>query len=261
MLQAERHRWIVNQLALHEVLRAEELASDCGVTLETIRKDLIVLEEKGRLKRTRGGAQRLPSHRFDLPLPERESLNRPAKAAIARTAARLIRPRDTVFLDASSTVLTMTEFFPTHEVTVMTNASHVVVALGGQEKVDLICTGGDYERRSRSYVGLLAEEAVQRYYLQWFFIGVDAFDGQRGASEVNPGQARLKERILPLAERVCVLADHTKLERKSAFFFARPRQVHLLITDAAADPAILARYREGGIEVLVAEAEAHSGGR
>lgn len=241
---------------MREVLRAEELAEGCGVTLETIRKDLIALEGAGQLKRTRGGAQRLPSHRFDLPLPEREALNRRYKAPIARAAAGLIRPRDTVFLDASSTVLTMTEFFPAHEVTVITNASHVVVTLGRFEKVDLICTGGDYERRSRSYVGPLAEEAVQRYFLQWFFIGVDAFDAQRGASEVNPGQARLKERILPLAERVCVLADHTKLERKSAFFFARPRQVHLLITDAEADPKLLTRYREIGIEVLVAEIDA-----
>ena len=256
MLLAERHQWILNQLALKEVLPAEELATACSVTLETIRKDLIALEKTGRLQRTRGGARRLPSQRFDLPLPEREALNRALKAPIARAACGLIRPRDTVFLDASSTVLTMTEFFPPQEATVITNASHVVVALGPYEKIDLVCTGGDYERRSRSYVGPLAEEAVQRYFLQWLFIGVDGIDSRRGASEVNPGQARLKERIIPVAERVCVLADHTKLERKSAFFFARPRQIHILITDAAADRSVLNSFQEQGIEVVIAKDEA-----
>lgn len=253
MLLAERQEWILKQVSLREIVKAEDLAEDCGVTLETIRKDLIALEQAGRLRRTRGGARRLPSQRFDLPLPEREALNRDLKAAIARRACDLIRPRDIVFLDASSTALTMTEFFPRQECTVITNASHVVVALGPNESVDLICTGGDYERRSRSYVGRLAEDAVQRYYLQWFFIGVDGFDGQRGASEVNPGQARLKERIVSMAERVCVLADHTKLERKSPFFFASARQAHVLITDKGADPELLERYRKLGIEVLVAE--------
>ena len=253
MLTPARHDHILHQVALHGTVRSEDLARECGVTGETIRKDLIQLEVDGRIRRTRGGAARLSLNRLDLPLPEREPLNRPEKAAIARHACSLLRARDTIFLDASSTVLTMTEFFPEQEATVITNANHVVVSLGNREQVDLICTGGDYEKRSRSYVGILAEEAVRRYYLQWLFIGVDGLDSVRGASEVNPGQARLKEQILPMAEKVCVLADHSKLERKSPFFFARPEQLDLLITDAGASEKTMASFRKRGIEVQVAQ--------
>ena len=127
--------------------------------------------------------------RYEMPLPERESFHRAEKGMIAQAAAELIANRDTVFLDASSTVMTLAEFFPDVEATVITNAHHVVVSLGHRETVDVICTGGDYEKRSRSYVGTLAEEAARRFYMQWLFMGVDGLDALRGASEVNRGQA------------------------------------------------------------------------
>jgi DeoR family transcriptional regulator of aga operon len=213
------------------------------------------MDKQGDVKRTRGGAERVAQQRYDLPLPEREQLNRREKQAIALAACKLIQTRDSVFLDASSTVLEMTRFFPSKDLTVITNANHVVVALGDRLDVNLICTGGEYERRSRSYVGMVAEDAVQRYYLQWMFIGVDGLDAARGASEVNPGQARLKERILPMAENVCILADHTKLGRKSPFFFAKTNQFKYLITDAAASAAAVEPFREAGITIIRASVD------
>jgi len=251
MLPIERREVILRGIRQTGLVKVPDIAAACGVSEETIRKDLIGMEREGLVKRTRGGARRVQNTRLDLPLPEREPLNRKEKRAIAEAACQLIQPRDTVFLDASSTVLDMTGWFPEEEFTVVTNANHVIVALGDRPGVDLICTGGEYERRSRSYVGIVAEESIQRYYLQWMFVGVDGLDPARGASEVNPGQARLKERLIPLAEKVCVLADHTKLNRKSPFFFARTNQIHTLITDAGATPDLVDPYRKGGIEVIV----------
>lgn len=252
MFNYQRHEKILQKLNLQGSLNTEQMAEECQVSAETIRKDLILLDQQGKLRRVRSGAVRAPMSRYDLPLPEREAFHRPEKGAIASAACKLIRNRDTVFLDASSTVMTMTEFFPDLEATVITNAHHVVVSLGDRDKVDLICTGGDYEKRSRSYVGTLAEEAARRFYMQWLFMGVDGLDAERGASEVNRGQARLKEQILNMAEHVCILADHSKLNRKSPFFFARPHQIHTLITDGKATPEQLAPFRDQNIRVITA---------
>lgn len=251
MLGSQRHLAILKILTSEESVSIRFLEQELGVSGETIRTDLIQLEKEGKLHRIRGGARGLNEHNLGLPLPERAALNREEKATIARQACRLIRPRDTVFLDASSTVLTMKDFFPDLETTVITNANHVVVSLGHRSNVDIVCTGGEYEQRSRSYVGILAEEAIQRYYIHWLFIGVDGIDSLRGPSEVNRGQAHLKERIIPLAEKVCVLADHTKLERNSAFFFARPNHIHMLLTDHKADPLHVERFEQAGIKVIV----------
>ena len=58
-----------------------------------------------------------------------------------------------------------------------------------------------------------------------------------------------------MAEQVCILADHSKLERKSPFFFAGPHQIHTLVTDAGASPEQLDPFRERHIRVIVASGE------
>ncbi|KAF0094508.1 MAG: hypothetical protein E1N59_1813 [Puniceicoccaceae bacterium 5H] len=252
MIAAERYDLILSHLGAKGVVKTKELKELLHVSEETIRQDLIQLEKMGELRRVHGGAAPSGMSRFTLPLPEREALHREEKVAIAQKACSLVQPRDTIFLDASSTVLTMASLLPDMEATVLTNANHVIVSLGQRTNLDLICTGGDYERRSRSYTGVLAEEALQRFLIQKMFIGVDGLDVSRGASEVNAGQARLKERLIPIAEQVIVLADASKLERRSSFFFARLAQIDTLITTRPADPRLLDAFRKEGVSVIVA---------
>jgi len=259
MIPAERQQAILDLLETQGVVQTLPLAQLFKVTDETIRNDLDRLAAAGRLLRVHGGATRGSDIRFDLPLPERTSLHPREKAMVAREAVKLIGPRDTVFFDASSTVLTMTEYMPAHAVTVLTNAHHVVVALGGRPNCDLICTGGNYEERSRSYTGPGAEAALQRFVIRWMFLGVDGLDPVRGASELNPGQAVLKERSLDKAEKVCVVTDHTKLGRTSPFLFARPDQIDVLITDDGAPFEILQNFKRLGIEVIVARSSDNKG--
>lgn len=260
MLSAQRQDAILRRIEVDGVVRTLELSRVFSVSDETIRKDLEALAAAKRVIRIHGGATRASDARHDLPLPERQSVNRREKAAIAREACRLIQPRDTVFLDASSTVLMMTEFLQPQPVTVLTNAHHVVVALGGRLDCDLICTGGNYEERSRSYVGPIAEEALRRFVIRWMFVGVDGLHTHLGASEVNPGQAILKERLIPRAEHVCVVCDNTKLEKTSPFLFARIDQLDVLVTDEQAPTEVLHRLEDQGVKVIIVPVNRGTGG-
>ena len=246
----------------HEILRLVEtqgsvlsmdLAERFGVSHETIRKDLQQLAAACRIRRVHGGATQIADHRRELPLPARQSYNHQVKTAIAQRATSLIEPKDTIFLDASSTVLAMTDALPAQPITVLTNAHHVVVALGDRPHCNLICTGGTYEEVSRSYVGPIAEDALRRFMIKWLFVGVDGLDIKVGASEVNPGQAVLKERLIPRAEHVCVVTDSSKLGRKSPFIFAELKEINYLITDSHIDPDILRQFEAEGIRVVTTD--------
>ncbi|MDR1280718.1 MAG: DeoR/GlpR family DNA-binding transcription regulator [Opitutaceae bacterium] len=255
MLPAQRHQAILDLLETEGTVRTLPLAKRFRVTDETIRHDLDALAAAGHLLRIHGGATRGNDTRHDLPLPERAALHPREKALVAREAVKLIQPRDTVFFDASSTVLTMTRFLGPQPVTVLTNAHHVVVALGGRPNCDLICTGGNYEERSRSYVGPGAEEALRRFVIRWMFVGLDGLHPELGASELNPGQAVLKERLIPRAEKLCVVTDHSKLGRTTPFLFAQPEQIDVLVTDAAAPKDILAQFESRGVKIILAHEE------
>jgi len=252
MLAAERHHKILEALKDRGSLRTKDVASDLDVTDETIRKDFESLEHQGLLVRSHGGA--IPSKRVirELSLTERQLINRESKSAIAKAAAKRIQPGETIFIDASSTALTITQYLPSFHHTVITNAHDVVGALADVENIDLICTGGLLERRSRSMIGLVAERTLHRYNIHRMFFSGSGLDLERGVSESNSRQAAFKEHVIAAAEDVCLLADESKIGVRSAFFFAQCDQLTSLVTTKNADPNILESLKNMGTEIMQA---------
>ncbi|NNC88346.1 MAG: DeoR/GlpR transcriptional regulator [Akkermansiaceae bacterium] len=252
MLPPERQAFILSRLAECESVRTVELAAALEVTDETIRKDLEFLEKRGEVHRIHGGAVKPNQARVELALTERQLINREAKTAIARLAAERIEPNDTIFIDASSTALTLVEFLPDVPLTVLTNAHNVVSALANREGIDLISTGGIWEARSRSYIGLPAETTMRKHNIHRMFFSCSGIHLERGVSETNSRQAAFKERVIECSEEICLLADATKIGVKSSFFFAQVGDLTTLVTSEGADPGMIGGLENLGIEVLVA---------
>ncbi len=252
MLPLERQQKILAQLNESGNLRTIEIAAFLNVTDETVRKDFEALEKRGYLIRVHGGATSPLKIREEISLTERQLTNRDEKTAIAREAAKRIQPNETIFLDASSTALTLTEFLPDYPLTILTNALNVFTALEGRSNLDLICTGGLYDARSRSYIGLIAEQSLRRFNIHRMFFSGSGLHLTRGISETNNRQAVFKERVVACAEDVVFLSDHTKLGQKAAFFFAQLNDISCIITDSQADQKILSDIASHGVEVIEA---------
>ena len=253
MLPIDRQRRILKLLEGAGSLRTMEIAAELGVTDETVRKDFELPEKRGDLIRTHGGASSPERIREDLPFTERQAIRREEKQSIARLAASRIQANETIFLDASSTVLTLTGFLPDLPLTILTNALNVFTALSDRPNLDLICTGGLFDPKSRSFIGLTAEKSLQRYNIHRMFFSGNGLNLERGVSESNARQAAFKERVVANAEDVVFLADHSKLGQKAAFFFADVADLSCLITDKAADPAFIQQLQGSGVEVLQGE--------
>ena len=252
MLAFDRQKKILELMKDVESVRTVEVAQVLDVTDETIRKDFESLEKRGELIRIHGGATRAHRIREALPLNRRQEIRQTEKQAIAAIAAKRIQANETIFLDASSTTLTLARFLPPVPLTVLTNAHDVFAALSDRPDVDLICTGGRYDAASRSYIGLLAERALRRYDIHRMFFSGDAYHIERGVSESNSRQAAFKERVVEQAGDVVLLADHTKLGQKAPFFFANTNQLSCLITDSGADAEFLDALHQHDLEVLLA---------
>ena len=250
MLAIDRQSRILELLHRDGSLRTTETALGLGVTDETIRKDFEILEKRGELIRTHGGASRPERIRKELPFTERQAVRREEKQAIARLAASRIQANETIFLDASSTALTLTEFLPDLPLTILTNALNVFTALSDRPNLDLICTGGLFDSKSRSFIGLTAEKSLQRYNIHRMFFSGNGLHLERGASESNARQAAFKERVIANSEDVVFLADHTKLGQKAGFFFAETADLSCVITDKEADSDFIGQLNDFGIEVL-----------
>lgn len=251
MLAIERHRRILGLLRDSDSLRTSEVSAALAVSDETVRKDFEVLEKQGKLLRMHGGASRVEKIRRELAFTERQAIQREEKRAIAKLAASRIQANETIFLDASSTVLTLAEFLPDLPLTILTNALNVLTALADRPNLDLMSTGGLFDSKSRSFIGLTAEKSLQRYNIHRSFLSGSGLDLERGASESNARQAAFKERVIATSEEVVFLADHTKLGRKASFFFAELKEIHCVITDRGADAAWLRDIESAGVQVAL----------
>ncbi|NJK92668.1 MAG: DeoR/GlpR transcriptional regulator [Blastochloris sp.] len=231
MLAVERQRRILDLVQNQGSVRTTELAQVLGVTEETVRRDFEKLEQEGQVLRAHGGATRLEASRRDLPLSSRETENVQEKQRIAGLALRWIEPGDTVLFDASSTVFELARLLPDMSVTVVTSALKVAVELSSRPSVQVVLTGGVLSHRSLSCQGALADQALECYHIEKAFLSCRGVDVERGLSEANEEQARLKRRMMELSDHVYLLCDGSKMGLKSSFYFAKLSEVGSLITD------------------------------
>lgn len=232
MLPVERQNRILKLARREGTVRTIDLARDFEVAEETIRRDLDFLSKRGHLKRTHGGAMDVSAPLAELPYLERETQQLEEKVAIAKDAASLLAAGETILLDTSSTALQLASHIPLGmPLRVVTHSVAVIERLMHQDDVELIQLGGIYEARGRRYSGSMTEMGVRSLKIDRFFYSGGGLDPVRGISEPNPEQARLKRVMLEHAIWNCLLIDHTKLGHQTDHFFARPEEVHSVITD------------------------------
>lgn len=255
MLAEQRQHEILATLSSAGAVRVTELAKTLGVTEETIRRDLEKLDRAGRLLRTHGGA--LPAARgmLDVPFHVRRSAQHAAKASIARVALQHVVENDVIAVDASSTAHELALILPNIPLTVVTNALPAAAVLLPRENISVFCTGGFLHGPSRSWVGSAAEEAFTGININKLFLSTIGLDAQRGLSELDEPQARVKRRMIDLAQEVILLIDRTKLGRRAAVHLADLSAVDRVISDADADHELLRRLRDEGVPVELTTAQ------
>lgn len=256
MLVAERYEKIVQLVNDRGSIRVTELSEICGVTEETIRRDLDRLERDGRLRRSHGGAVSVKDQpgavrsQPEIPFSEREIMHSEEKRRIAEEAVKRIRPNQRILLDASTTAWYMARLIPDIPLTVLTNSIKAAAELGGKEKIEVISTGGIMAHRSLSFVGPIAERALDSYHVDMAFVSFKGIHTERGLSESNELQARIKHKMLDIADQVILLADASKFGVQAFKQVADLDSIHTLITDNRLTTEDVRIYRDRGIEVI-----------
>ncbi len=249
MLVAERYDKIVQLVNERGSIRVTELSELCQVTEETIRRDLDRLEQAGRLRRSHGGAVSVKDQQPEVPYFEREVTHAEEKKRIAEEAVKRINPKDRILLDASTTAWYMAACMPDIPLTVLTNSIKVAMELSGKEKIEVISTGGILASRSLSYVGPLAERSLDAYHVDKAFFSCKGVHLERGISESNELQARIKHKMLGMADQVILLADSSKFGVQAFTHVAELGDVHAIITDRRLPEQLLGKLQERQLPV------------
>ncbi|MDD9268862.1 DeoR/GlpR family DNA-binding transcription regulator [Paenibacillus sp. GCM10023248] len=250
MLVAERVQHILRLVNERGSMRVTELSQICRVTEETIRRDLDRLESEGRLLRSYGGAIRLTPQTSETSYQLRETVHVTEKQRISGEAAKYVEPNDRIVLDASSTTWHLAAQLPDIPLTVITNSLKVALVLSEKKNVSVISTGGILVPNSLSFVGPLTEQALEEYHVNKAFVSCKGVHMERGISESNEMQARVKRKMVGMAEQVYVLADYSKFDMQAFTMIGAWSQIHHLITDELTPADHVAQLQRKLINVI-----------
>jgi len=253
MLALERHRKLIECLNARGSVRTAEVATELGVTEETVRRDFERLETDGQLVRTHGGALRLDVSRREFPMRERMAQNASAKARIARAAMQRVAEGSTVFFDASTTILQLAAILPDKPLTVITNSLQVALSLVEKTHITVCLLGGRLAQSSLSCTGWAAMQCLEMNRIDTAFISCRGLDPALGLSDAAEEQAQLKRQVVLRASEVVLLADQTKAGLSSSFFFAKNSDVDFWITDFPPQDDVRDAVISQGVGLEVAE--------
>jgi len=255
MLAPDRQSRIVQLIQGRMSISVQELSKHFDVSPMTIRRDLGQLEERGLVVRIHGGVMAKESH-VALGEDVRGALHVAEKAAIGAAAASLVEDGQTLFIDAGTTTIELAyRLRERRGLTVVTNSVRILAALGDSPGIHLIGVGGSIYGGAWSFVGPLAEAALRRFNGDTAFMGISSVSLEHGLTEVNFFEATVKSLMIQRAQRVVLMADHSKLEKVSPVSVAPIRDVDALITDDQLSPQLVAAYREAGVKLFLASVE------
>jgi DeoR family transcriptional regulator of aga operon len=232
--------------------RVSDLAGRFGVSAVTVRADLTALEARARVRRVRGGAvppsgllgeQPFESSQWEAPLQ---------KSSIGVHAAGMIATGDTVILDVGTTTTAIARALVLRtglrDVTVVTNGLNIALELErATPRISVVVTGGTLRPLQHSLVTLL-----ERLRASVAFVGCNGVDPEVGITNVNLPEAEVKRAMLLAARRRVIVADGSKVGEVELAKVCDIEEVSLLITDATADPEVVAEIAAAGCRVELA---------
>jgi DeoR/GlpR family transcriptional regulator of sugar metabolism len=251
LMLAERQQRISDRLARDGRVLAAVLATEFGVSEDTIRRDLRDMAAAGLCERVYGGA--LPVTRGTTSLRQRMGVAMERKRLLAAAALAVIPARAVVFFDAGSTNLAIAEALPDDRpLTAITNAPAIAVTLLEKPGIDTILIGGTLDRLAGGAVGARAIEAVAAMTFDLCLIGTCGLDAAGGLSAFGFEDAAFKQFAMRRSTRTIVAATTEKFSVAAPYAVANAAQYQCLVVEADADPARLQSIRDQGCEIIVA---------
>lgn len=242
MLAGERRHKILELLRTSQAISVSELCSILEASEATIRRDLALLGNEGKLERTHGGAL-FSENKLNTEdkVNTRESMAIKEKVWIAQQAFELLEDHDSIILDAGTTTLELAKLIGQSKLhlSVITNSTIVFGAIAENPHVELIMLGGKVRSNTLAVVGTVADEMLKRFHVDKVFLGTNGITVDAGLTTSDMDEAQIKYTMLKMARQRIVLADNTKFNKVYMNLIASLSMVDILITDCETEDETL----------------------
>lgn len=256
-LPEERRTSILQAIRDRGLIRVVDMAKVLGVSAETVRRDLVALERQGRLERLYGGGARLVRHRsLEAPFGERQVKHLAQKQAMARLAAALVEPEDTIILDVGTSVAQVARHLPPRfRGRVLTNSIRAAMELEARVSagVELFVAGGRLRPGDMALSGTEADTFYRHFFADRAFLGSGGVHLTKGLTDYYVDEVTTRRIILDSAREKYVMADSSKLGHVAVAKVCDLAAITAVVTDEGVSDDVRQAFERAGVKLLIAQ--------
>lgn len=254
MFQEERLISIIDYLKSNKRISVDLICELYDVSRDTARRDMVKLEEQGRIVRTRGGAILPTLYKEVGNYEQRLQAESSSKLTIGKTAAGLIQDGDYIMMDASTTVLHAATALTSKHNVVVTSSIEIAAILTRKDETTIHILGGVLDSKHHSVYGAKAIEMLNDYHVDKLLIGTCGIT-EEGLSAPNEEDSYLVRAMIQHADQVIVLADHSKFGKRLFHRVVGFESIDILVTDQALSPEMKDKLLASEVEIVLAEGD------
>ena len=253
MLPEQRRTHILELMESENIFRVSRISEMLDISPVTVRRDLRKLADEGVVRRFYGGArlvkQEDPVERFRL----RADKVIDEKRRIGERASEFVNDGDSVMLEAGTTVMEVARSLAEkRNLKVVTYSLDIALQLLKGPDIELTILGGSINRDTTAAVGPLAEQTLSQLHVGKLFMSVGGIDAQVGLTAYDAQEARINKMMLEAAQRVFIVADHSKFGIAAINRVAPLGPSLTVISDKGVDPQQAQAIRALGAELILA---------
>ncbi len=239
MIAYLRKKRILDELEKKEIVYLEHFINILQeVSESTIRRDLNMLSDEGKIILLHGGAIKLKKSSKEVPVISKKFMNVKFKERIAKYASSLVQNGETIYIDSGTTTELMIKYLKNKDITIVTTNTQIVNQLE-DTKFECILIGGEIIKNLGSAVGPLTDRLLSEFHFNRAFIGANGCSEMNGISTYDLREANKKKIVKMNSDNVYVLLDSSKIGKHAVCKVFEIKDV-LLITDKMND--VLKKY-------------------
>jgi DeoR/GlpR family transcriptional regulator of sugar metabolism len=250
MMKEERQRLILEELKANKKINFVQLSTLLNVSYDSIRRDVIELEDKGFLKKVHGGAVE-NSYLNVLSQQKSHIKGDDLKKILDKTRSFFKKKDQLILMDGGTTNFFIAEQLPkdTHA-TIVTNSPPLALTLNDHPHINVILLGGSYYKHYQITLGIDVINQVKNINADLFFMGVNGIHPERGLSIRNYEESIIKQTMIQSSKRTICCVIEEKLDLVEPYKVADIEAINTLVTNLKPQHEQLVPYKSEKLNIL-----------
>lgn len=253
MFANERQDKIYDMIQNNGAVTTANLVDFFCVSIETIRRDLLAMEQDGRLTRVHGGAVAKTAMKPFKKLRERNKEFEKQKYELSLKAAEFISDGDIIGIDSGSTAISFAEVLKERfsKLTIVTHSMDIFEMLSEYKDFSVILCGGHYLREENAFYGELTLNMLNSLHIQKAFIFPSAVSLEYGICDYQKDLYQIQKQLIKASNEIYILADSSKFEKAALLKLSNMKPDYIYITDNSLQNEIVKLYKENNIKIYL----------